>query len=88
MATADAIHCIGCAKDILKSYRETEESLCPIPLATQQALSEEVSLQEATAEISLQPIPAIKGAREEHSKGSFHTPLEGWQKHPSQQGKT
>ena len=39
---------------------------------------EEVSLQEATAEIALQ---SNTGGRE-HTKGSFHTSLEG-QKHPS-----
>ena len=40
----------------------------------------EVSLQEATAAISLQSISGDqKGAGEEHSKGTFHTPLEGWQ---------
>ena len=37
----------------------------------------EVSLQEATAAISSGD---KKGAGEEHSKGSFHTPLEGWKK--------
>ena len=34
MATPEAIHCIGCAKDISKSSRD-QESLCQIPLATQ-----------------------------------------------------
>ena len=57
-----------------QSHLETEENLCPIPLATQywqpsckiasSVWMEEVSLQEATAEISLQSIQAIKKERE------------------------
>ena len=34
MATPEAIHCIGCAKDISKSSRDRRK-LVPIPLATQ-----------------------------------------------------
>ena len=90
MATPSAIHCIGCAKDISKS----KKALCLIPPQPSCKIAssvwmEQVSLQEATAEISLQSNTGDqKGAGEEHSKGSFHTPLERWQEHPSQQGKT
>ena len=93
MATPDAIHCIGCAKDILKSYRD-EESLYPIPLATQLQDSklclDGISFSSGSNCRNLFAINTgdQKGAGEEHSKGSFHNPLEGWQKHPSQQGKT
>ena len=74
MATPEAIHYIGCAKDI-SSHLETEESLGSIPLATQ--------LQEASAvwmEVSRSSLLAIdtgdqKEAGEEYSKGSFHTPF-------------
>ena len=79
MATPEAIHFIGCAKDISESSRD-QRKLVPIPLAIQLqdsklCLYEEVSLQEATAEIFLQSIQAIK---KERGKGSFRTPLEGW----------
>ena len=84
MATPEAIHCIGCAIRTSQSHLETEESLCPIhwqpscKIASSVCM-EEVSLQEATAEISLQSIQAIKKEREKSiSKGSFRTPLEGW----------
>ena len=56
----------GCAKDI-SSHLETQESLGPIPLATQLQESKlwmKVSLQEAAAAISLQSIQAIKKERE------------------------
>ena len=87
MAIPEAIHCIGCAKD------ETEESLGPIPLATQLQESKLCLDGSFSSGSSCSNLLAIdtgdqKGAAEEHSKGSSHTPLEGWQKHPSQQGKT
>ena len=47
-----------------QSHLETEDSLCPIPLATQFKIASsvwmEVSLQEATPAISLQAMQAIK----------------------------
>ena len=62
-----------------QSHLETEESLCPFhwqpscKIASSVCM-EEVSLQEATAEISLQSIQAIKKEREKNiSKGSFRT---------------
>ena len=75
----------------LAVLRTSRSSLCPIPLATQLqdsklCLDMEVSPQEATAAISLQSIQVIKKEREKSIKGSFHTPLEEWKKHPSQQG--
>ena len=52
MATPEAIHCIGCAKDISKSSRDRRK-LGPDSTAT---VWMEVSLQEAAAAISLQSI--------------------------------
>ena len=81
MATPEAIHYIVCAKDISKSSRE---SLCPIPLATQLQESKFCLDGSFSSGSSCSNLLAIdtgdqKGAGEEHSKGSFHTPLEGWQ---------
>ena len=77
-----------------QSHLETEESLCPIPLATQLQDSK-LCLDERSFSSGFNCINVFaintgdqKGAGEEHSKVSFHTPLEGWQKHLSQQGKT
>ena len=83
MATPEAIHCIGCAKDISKSSRDGRKLVPfhwqPSCKIASSVCMEEVSLQEATAEISLQSIQAIKKEREKSiSKGSFRTPLEGW----------
>ena len=64
MATPEAIHCVSCAKDISKSSRD-QESLGPIPLATQlqerKLCLKGFFSQEAGAAISLQ---AIKKERE------------------------
>ena len=53
-----------------------KESLGPIPVATQ--------LQESKlcldGSFLAMDTGDQKGAGKEHSKGSFHTPLEGWQK--------
>ena len=86
MATPE--HCIGCAKDISKSSR----SLGPIPLATPVARKQALSGRKFLFRKQQQQSPCNryrdqKGAGEENSKGSFHTPLEGWQKHISQQGR-
>ena len=84
MATPEAIHCIGCAKDISKSSRDRRKLVPdgiwqPSCKIASSVWMEEVSLQEGTAEISLQSIQAIKKEREKSiSKGSFRTPLEGW----------
>ena len=83
MATSEAIHCIGCVKDI----SETEESLCPIPLANQLKDSKLCLDGSFSSGSNCSNHLAIdtgnqKGVGEEHSKNSFHTPLEGWQKHP------
>ena len=80
MATPEAIYCIGCANDISKSSRDRRK-LVPDSTGNSCKIASsvwmEVSLQEATAAISSGD---KKGAGEEHSKGSFHTPLEGWKK--------
>ena len=71
-----------------QSHLETEESLCPIPLATQLqdsklCLDGSVSLQSFSGKQLHSNLLAIdtgdqKGAGEEHSKGSFYiTPLDG-----------
>ena len=88
MATPETIHCIGCAKDISKLSRDGRK-LWPDSTQLQESkLCLDGSFSSgAAAAISLQSLRDQKGAGEEHSKGSFHTPLEGWQKHPSQQGK-
>ena len=82
MATSEAIHCIGCVKDI----SETEESLCPIPLANQLKDSKLCLDGSFSSGSNCSNHLAIdtgqKGVGEEHSKNSFHTPLEGWLKHP------
>ena len=77
IATPEAIHCALAVLRTSQSHLETEESLCPIPLATQLQDSKlcldgsfsskflfKVSLREATAAISLQSIQAIKKERE------------------------
>ena len=71
-----------------QSHLETEESLCPIPLATQLqdsklSLDGFFSLGSNCSNLLAMDTGDQKGAGEEHSKGSFHTPLEGWQKYPS-----
>ena len=76
-----------------QSHLETEESWCPIPLATQLQDSKLCLDGSVYSGSNCSNLLAIdtgdqKGAGEKHSKGSFHTPLEGWQKHSSQQGKT
>ena len=65
MDNPEAIHCIGCAKDISKSSRDRRK-LVPDSTGNPVASSVwmEVSLQEATAAISLQSIQAIKKERE------------------------
>ena len=65
MATPEAIHCIGCAKDISKSSRDRRK-LVPDQPSCKIASSVwmDFSLQEATAAISLQSIQAIKKERE------------------------
>ena len=70
MATPEAIHCISCAKDI-SSHLETEESLDPIPLATQ--LQESKLCLDGSSCSNLLAIDTgdQKGAGEEHSKGYF-----------------
>ena len=49
---------------------------------------EEVSLQEATAEISLQSIRRSKRSGRGAQQRLFPYPVGGWQKHPSQREKT
>ena len=77
-----------------QSHLDTEESLGPIPLANQLQESKRCLDGSFSSGSSCSNLLAIdtgdqkKEAGEEHSKGSFHTPLEGWQKHLSQQGKT
>ena len=77
MATPEAIHCIGCAKDISKSSRD----LCLIPLATQLqdsklCLDGSFSSGSNCSSLLAMGTGDQKGAGEEHSKGSFNTPLE------------
>ena len=69
IATPEAIHCALAVLRTSQSHLETEESLCPIPLATQLQDSklclDGSSLQSfSTAAISLQSIQAIKKERE------------------------
>ena len=92
MATPEAIHCIGCAKDISKSSRDRRKL---VPDSTGNQLQDSKFCLDGSfySGSNCSNLLAIdtgdqKGAGEEHSKVSFHTPLEGWQKHPSQQGKT
>ena len=75
MATPEAIHCIGCAKDISKSSRDqtklvpdsTGKPSCKIASSVwMEEVSLQDSLQEATAEISCNQLQAIKKEREEH----------------------
>ena len=78
---------------ISQSHLETEESLGPIPLATQLqeskcCLDGSFSSGSSCSNLLAIEIGDQKEAGEEHSKGSFHNSLEGWQKHLSQQGKT
>ena len=67
-----------------QSHLETEESLCPIPLATQlQGSKLCLDGRSFSSGFNCRNLFAIntgdqKGAGED--KGSFHTPLEGWQK--------
>ena len=74
-----------------KSQSHLEESLDPIPLATQlqeRKLCLDVSFSSGSSCSNLLAIDTgnQKGAGKEHSKGSFHTPLEGWQNiFPSQE---
>ena len=75
MATTEAIHCISCAKDI-SSHLETEESLGPIPLATQLqeskfCLDESFSSGSSCSNLLANDAGDQKGAGEERSKGSF-----------------
>ena len=83
MATPDAMYCIGCAKAISKSSRDRRKL---VPDSTGNLVGsvwmEEVSLQETTAEMSLQTIQAIKKEWERAYQRLFPYPLEG-QKHPS-----
>ena len=79
MATPEAIHCIGCAKDISKSSRD-RESLGPIPLAIQLQESKRCLDGSFSSGSSRSNLLAIdtgdqKEAGEEYSKGSFHTPF-------------
>ena len=79
MATPEAIHCISCAKDI-SSHLETQESLGPIPLATQLQESKLCLDESFSSGNSCSNLLAIdtgdqKGAGEEHSKGYF---VPGW----------
>ena len=65
-----------------QSHLETEESLGPIPLATQLQESKLCLDGSFTSGSNCSNLLAIDttGAGKEHSKGSFHAPLEGWQK--------
>ena len=71
-----------------QSHLETEERLCPIPLAIQLQDSKLCLDGSFSSGSNCSNLLAIdtgdqKGAGEEHSKGSFYiTPLKGWQKHP------
>ena len=75
-----------------QSHLETVENFGLIPLATQlqeskRCLDGIFSSRSSCCILLAIDIGNQKEVREEHSKGSFHTPLEGWQKHLSQQGK-
>ena len=62
-----------------QSHLETKERLGPIPLATQLQESKRCLDGSFTSGSSCSNLLAT-GAGKEHSKGSFHAPLEGWQK--------
>ena len=88
MATPEAIHYIG------QSHLETEEKLGPDSTGNRQlqeskrCLDGSFSSGSSCSNLLVIDTGDQKEVGEEHSKGSFHTPLEGWQKHLSQQGKT
>ena len=74
-----------------QSHLETEESLCPIPLATQLQDSKLCLDRRFSSGSNCSNLLAIdtgdqKGAGEEHSNGSFRHWKDG-EKHPSHQGK-
>ena len=85
IATPEAIHCALAVLRTSQSHLETEESLSPIPLATQLqdsklCLDGGFSSKFLFVKHNLLAIYTgdQKGAGEEHSKGSFYiTPLDG-----------
>ena len=86
IATPEAIHCALAVLRTSQSHLETEESLCPIPLATQLqdsklcldgSFSSSFSLGSNCSNLLAIDTGDQKGG-EEHSKGSFYiTPLDG-----------
>ena len=79
MATPEAFHCIGCAKDISKSSRDRRK-LGPDstgnPVARKQALSGwKFFFGKSRSNLLAIDTGDQKEAGEEYSKGSFHTPF-------------
>ena len=79
MATPEAIHCIGCAKDISKSSRDRRK-LGPDSMAIQLQESKRCLDGTFSSGSSRSNLLAIdtgdqKEAGEEYSKGCFHTPF-------------
>ena len=87
ISTPEAIHCALAVLRTSQCHLETEESLCPIPLATQLQDSKLCLDGSFSSKFlfgkQLQQSPCNdtgdqKGEGEEHSKGSFYiTPLDG-----------
>ena len=79
MATPEAIHCIGCAKDISKSSRDRRKlgtNSTGNPVARKQALSGwKLFLGSSRSNHLVIDTGDKKEAEEEYSKGSFHTPF-------------
>ena len=76
MATPEAIHCIGCAKDISKSSRDRRK-LGPDSTGNPVARKQALSGWKFFFGKQLQQFDTgdQKEAGEEYSKGSFHTPF-------------
>ena len=71
MATPEAIHCIGCAKDISKSSKHRRKL---VPDSTGNPVDGSFSSGSNCSNLLAIDTGNQKGAGEEHSKGSFHTP--------------